>query len=159
MASLEGNPALGSRLSSIQFRKECWELYNTALLAKFIGQIVACAPNLIRINAIGPLSATYSASGFGAYLKIPWSVFETMSNTAGPKMVSLLDVEIPHTGQPTPVSPLLLRQFSSLRELGCFMQPAFDTAIEVSPSWLENLEFLNLRGCHASFIDVMSKLR
>lgn len=159
VASLESNPALGSRLTSIQFRKECWELYNTPLLAKFIGKIVACAPHLTRINPIGPSSATYGASGFDAYLTIPWSAFETMSNTAGPKMVSLLDVEILHTGQPTPVSPLLLSQFSALHELGCFMQPAFDTAVEVTPSWLENLEFLNLRGCHASFIDVMSKLR
>lgn len=95
---------------------------------------------------------------FESRLPLTLDAFQDLAETAGPGMVSILDVEI-SAGSKESLCPSVLHQFQVLRSLRCEMMGTFDLKPDkIFPDSLPALESLQITRCEASFLKLLSSL-
>lgn len=131
---------------------------NPVPLRQCLHSIITNAPNLTHLRVVpAPINHVFYLM-FESRLPLTLDAFQDLAETAGPGMVSILDVEI-SAGSKESLCPSVLHQFQVLRSLRCEMMGTFDLKPDkIFPDSLPALESLQITRCEASFLKLLSSL-
>ncbi|KAF9463713.1 hypothetical protein BDZ94DRAFT_598825 [Collybia nuda] len=157
-STIHDNPSLGKHLRYLQILPSYLAFPNPDDLRECLRVIIKRAPNLTKLHAVPPPVKDAFRPMFESRLPVAIDTFRTLANTAGPRVLSILGMEIVGGPQET-LCPSVLRQFESLRSLRCEVTAIFDLNID-NIFWksLSALQSLQITYCSPSFLGVISTL-